>query len=302
MQSDFVNGRYEEGKAELAKLITAAHILKTHELSTGVALANSPHAEREHTLPGKFSEENALLNSREIFHEKLLEHDAKCEAYLRLSEHYNSLGLESDSKAYQVRAQMETATSQGFQAVMKSCDKKLKDLGIHQIAEKPQSLNHHLEMAQRYLEDHKNSHAISSVYIQQVADNRQVIQQFETDEGIRALSPEEMKQFAATLHQRDSYVALAEQESIKAAVSYKSFQDELDCAERFYEGLNREKQSAAIKHDSHEPPSPAKSGKNDTFSPERERIPIHPPINGHRFGLSKAEAFRQMVNEINREL
>lgn len=300
MQNNLVNRRYEEGKVELAKLMAAVYKLKNQELSTGPIPSNSPRAER--AIPGKFSEENALLNSRNIFHEKLMEHEAKRDAYLMLSNHYKSLGLEGDANAYEIRARMEATTSQGFQAVAKSCDKELEYLGIQQNAEKPRALNHHLEGAQRHLEEHKNSHAISSVYIQQVADNRTIIQQFETDKNTRQLSSDEMKQFSAALHQRDSYMTLAEQEAVKAAVSYKRFQVEMNSAERSYEGLGREKQSAAINHDSHEPPSPERSEKSNAFSPERERFPINPPTNRHRFGLSKAEVFRQMVNDINREL
>ncbi|HMY07884.1 MAG TPA: hypothetical protein PLT57_12470, partial [Accumulibacter sp.] len=87
--------------------------------------------------------------------------------------------------------------------------------------------------------------------------------------------------------------------SIKAAISYKKFQAEINSAERSYEGLSREKQSTAINHDSHESPSREKFEKDNAFLPERERFPITPPTNGHRFGPSKAEAFRQMVNDIN---
>ncbi len=299
MQNDFVNGRYEEGKAELVKLITAAHILKSQERNAMHVLEN-PQSER--AIPGKYSEENALLNSRNIFHEKLIEHEAKRDAYLMLSNNYKSLGLEGDANAYETRAQMEATTAQGFQAVKKSCDKELEELGIQQTAEKPRTLKNYLEAAQRHLEEHKNSHAISSVYIQQVADSRTVIQQFETDKNIRLLSPDEMKQFSAALHQRDSCMTLAEQESIKAAVSYKHFQAEMGSAERSFEGLGREKQSTAINHDSHESPSREKSEKDSAFLPERERFSINPSTNGHRFGPSKAEAFRQMVNDINREL
>lgn len=299
MQNDFRNGRYEEGKAELAKLITAAHIPKSHERNTAHIPENS-HAER--TIPGKFSEENALLNSCNIFHEKLMEHEAKREAYLMLSNNYKLLGLEGDANAYETRAQMEATTAQGFQAVIKSCDKELEELGIQQNAEKPRTLKNYLEAAQRHLEEHKNSHAISSVYIQQVSDSRTIIQQFETDKNIRLLSPDEMKQLSATLHQRDSYMTLAEQESIKAAVSYKKFQAEMNSAERSYEELSREKQSTAIKHDSHEAPSPEKAEKSNAFLPEQERFSINSPTNGHQFGPSKAEVFRQMVNDINREL
>ena len=299
MQNDFKNGRYEEGKAELAKLITAAHILKSQEWNAA-HVPESPHPER--AIPGKFSEENALFNSRNLFNDKLIEHEAKRDAYLMLSNNYKSLGLEGDANAYETRAQMEATTAQGFQTVKKSCDKELENLGVQQNAEKPRTLKNHLEAAQQHLEEHKNSHAISSVYIQQVADNRTIIQQFETDKNIRLLSPDEMKQFSAALHQRDSYMTLAEQESIKAAVSYKKFQAEMKSAERSYEGLSREKQSAGINHDSHESPSPEKSEKSNASLPERERFSINPPINGHPFGLSKAEAFRQMVNDINHEL
>jgi hypothetical protein len=300
MQNKFANKRYDEGAAALAKLIAAAHIINNQEPRIDPAHTNGFHAER--TTPGKFSEENALLNSRDIFREKLMEHEAKHEAYLMLSERCKSSGLESDSNAYNVRAQMETATSQGFQAVMKTCDKKLEDLGIHQNAEKPQKLNYYLEAAERHLEEHKNSYVISSVYIQQVADNGKIVQQFDADKNTRSLSPDEMKQFAAALHQRDSYMTLAEQEAFKSGVSYKRFQFEINSAERSYEGLSLEKQAAVINHDSHELPSPAESEKSNTFLPEREQIPINPPTNGHGFGFSKAEVFRQMVNDINREL
>ncbi len=299
MQNDFVNGRYEEGKAELAKLITAAHILKSQERNAAHIPEN---LQSERTIPGKFSEENSLLNSRNIFHEKLIEHEAKRDAYLMLSNDYKSLGLEGDAKAYETRAQMEAMTAQGFQVVKKSCDKELEKLGIQQNAEKPRTLKNYLEAAQRHLEEHKNSHAISSVYIQQVADSRTIIQHFETNKNIRLLSPDEMKQFSAALHQRDSCMTLAEQESIKAVISYRKFQVEMNSAERSYEGLSREKESAEIYHDSHESPSPEKSEKDNEFLPERERFSIDPPTNGNRFGLSKAEAFRQMVNDINREL
>jgi hypothetical protein len=298
MQNDFVNGRYEEGKAELVKLITAANILKSQERNA-VYVSENPQSER--TIPGKFSEENALLNSCNIFHEKLMEHEAKREAYLMLSNNYKSLGLEGDANAYETRAQMEATTAQGFQAVAKSCDKDLEQFGIQQNTEKPRSLNYHLETAQRHLEEHKNSHEISSVYIHQVADSRTIIQQFETEKTINFLSPYEMKQYSAALHQRDSYITLAEEAAIKAAVSYKKFQAEMNSAERSYEGLSRENPSVAMNHDSHESPSPDKSEKGNAFLPERERL-IDSPTNGHRFGLSKAEAFRQMVNDINREL
>jgi hypothetical protein len=299
MQNDYKNGRYEEGKAELARLITAAHILKSLERNAA-HLPESPHPER--TISEIFSDENALLNSRNLFFEKLIEHEAKHDAYLMLSNNYKSLGLDGDANAYETRAQMEATTAQGFQAVQKSCDKELEELGIQQKAEKPRTLKNYLEAAQRHLEEHKNSHAIGSVYIQQVADSLTIIQQFEIDKNIRLLSPDEMKQFSAALHQRDSYMTLAEQESIKAAVSYKKFQAEMNSAERSYEGLSREKQSAAISHSSHESPSPEKPDKDNAFLPERERFSTDPPTNGHRFGLSKAEAFRQMVNDINREL
>jgi hypothetical protein len=284
MKNDSVNGRYEECKAALAKLVTATHMLRIQERDTA-KVPESPHLGR--IIPGKFSEENALINSRNIFHEKLMEHEAKCDAYLMLSNQYKSLGLEGDANAYEICARMEATTARGFHAVAKSSDKDLEQFGIQQNTEKPRTLN---------------SHAIGSVYIQQVADNRTIIQHFETDKNIHLLSPNEMKQYSAALHQRDSYMTLAEQESVKAAVSYKKFQVEMNSAERSYEGLSREKQSATINHDLHESLSRERSEKRNAFLPERERFSINPLINGHRFGLSKAEVFRQMVNDINREL
>jgi hypothetical protein len=295
-----INKRYDDGKAELAKLIAAAHILKGQESIRDLDHVHATYVER--TIPGKFSEENSLINSRNIFHEKLIEHETKGEAYLMLSEQYKSLGLQIDAKAYDVRAEMETSTAQGFQAVIKTCDKKLEDFGIHQDTNQSQKLNHCLEAAERHLEDHKNSYAISSIYIQQVADNKKIVEQFEADKNTRLLTPDKMKQFAAALHQRDSYMTSAEQEALKAATAYKRFQYEMNSAERSYEELSLKEQSPGISHDSREFPTPTKSEKGNTFSPEHEKIPINLPTNGNRFGLSKTEVFRQMVNDINHEL
>lgn len=295
-----INKRYDDGKAELAKLIAAAHLLKSQELSRDLDHSNASHAEL--TVPGKFSEENALINSRDIFHEKLIEHETRREAYLMLSEQYQSLGLESDAKAYDIRAEMEMSTSQGFQAVTRTCDKKLDGFGIHRGAENPKKLNHSLEAAERHLEDHKNSYAISSIYIQQVADNKKILEQFEADKNTQLPTPDKIKQFAAVLHQRDSYMTSAEQEALKAATAYNRFHHEMESIEKSLESLSLEKQSDGIDHDSLESPSPVKAEKGNSFLPERESIPANSPTNGKRFGLSKTEVFRQMVNDINHEL
>lgn len=295
-----VNKRYDDGKAELAKLIAAAHILKSQEISRNLDHVHATYVEP--SIPGMFSEENALINSRNLFHEKRIEHETKQEAYLMLSEQYKSRGLESEAKAYGIRAEMETSTAKGFQAVIKTCDNKLEDFGIRQDTEKPRKLNHSLEAAERHLEEYKNSHAISSIYIQQVADNTINVQQFEAAKNTRLLAPDEMKQFAAALYQRDSYMTSAEQEALKAATAYKRFQSELNFAERFNERLGLGKQSDGINHDSLESPSPAKIEKSNSLLPEREMAPINFQTNGNRFGLSKTEVFRQMVNDINREL
>jgi hypothetical protein len=295
-----INKRYDDGKAELARLIAAAHILKRQESSRDLDHVNDPHMER--TIPEKFSDENALINSRNIFHEKLIEHETRQEAYLMLSEQYKSRGLESEAKAYVIRAEMETSTAKGFQAVIKTCEKKLEDFGIRQDAEKPRKLNHSLEAAERHLEEYKNSYAINSIYIQQVADNTTNVQQFEGAKNTRLLTPDEMKQFAAALYQRDSYITSAEQEALKAATAYKRFQSELNFAERFNERLGLQKQSGGLNHDPLESPSPAKTEKSNSLLPEREMAPINFQTNGNRFGLSKTEVFRQMVNDINREL
>ncbi len=299
MQNDPVNSRYEEGKASLARLITAAHMLRSSEQEMAYVHKNGTHSDR--AIPEKFSEENTLLDSRDIFREKLMEHEARHDAYLMLSNQYKSLGLESDASAYETRAQLEAATAGGFRAVAKSCDKELESFGI-QNTEKPRSLNYRLEAAQRHLEEHKNSHAISSVYIRQVSDSQTIIQQFETEKTISFLSPYEMKQYSAALDQRDAYMTLAEEAAIKAAVSYRKFQVEVNSAEQSYESLGRQKPSATINHDLHESRSAGRPERTNTLSPERESFAINPLPNGHHFGLSKAEAFRQMVNDINREL
>ncbi len=289
MQKSLVNDRrHEEGKADLAKLITAAQIQNSQQPGRDNTLTNDLLPDG--VTPGEYPEQKMLSKSRYIFQAEFYDHDAKCEAFLILSEQYKALGMEDEANVYNARAKMENATSQGFQAAIDACGKRLEELGYQQKSNDP-DFSDSLKSAKGHIEEHKNAYVIASVYTQQVADSEKAIQELEANKSIRPLTPEETNNLDALIQHQKECKRLAEREAHLSADKYKSFQLNLSSANKALEILRLDK---------HEIPSIAKSPNPPSIAlNEQERVKT-PTFDGAR--QPGSNSFSQIAREFDREM
>jgi hypothetical protein len=219
--------RYTDG---LVKLRTLG------ALHDGLDAEPQIHAVPVHSdQPGQKKSESVLIEKcRNRAFAEYGDHQVKAEAFLMLSERYKALGLDAQANAYNDQARLESATTRGFQSVVKAYDKKLEDLGFHEVANKAGSL----DTARQHLERYDCDRRAFEEHMLRVEKAEETLQALEPKLVDRTATPDERKQFREALYQRNRFERMVENDALNAAQSYKSFGSEIQLVEQSYDALS----------------------------------------------------------------
>ena len=142
----------------------------------------------------------------------------KAEAFQILAGRYRAIGLDVQADIYDERAQMERATTRGFQSVIDAYDKKLEESGLPGVGtEGPARLDTvqtDLEAAERHLEDYNRSYSKCWEHTLQVLEYQESFQKLELRLRAGSLSTDEKEQFREAANQREKFMRLAEKEAL----------------------------------------------------------------------------------------
>jgi hypothetical protein len=223
--------RYTDGLVRLRTLEALHSDLDAEPQSRAVPVRSDP--------PGRNQSETVLIEKgRNRAFAEYGDHQAKAEAFLMLAERYKALGLDAQANAYNDQARLESATTRGFQAVVKAYDKKLEDLGFHGAANKAGSLDTARQHLERYYGDYK---ALEEHTLEVLAAEK-TLQVLEPKLVDRTATSAERKQFREALEQRNRFERMAEKEALNAALSYKNFGSEIQSVEKRYDELSHSNQ------------------------------------------------------------
>jgi hypothetical protein len=195
-----------------------------------------PQASLTLALQSTQSEKVILLEKSR--NKALIEHDShelKAEAFQILSARYRASGLEIQADAYTDHAQMESATTRGFQAVIDAYNQKLEGCGIKKAGGEERPISNNLEAIEQNLERYNTSYSKCWEHTLQVLESDGMLQKLQSVLVDRSLTVAEKEQFKEAANQRDKFIRLAEKEALSAAESYKSFQSEIQSAEKAFD-------------------------------------------------------------------
>jgi hypothetical protein len=165
------------------------------------------------------------------------DHQVKAHAFHMLSDRYRELGLDDVADGYRERADMEHATTRGFESVVKAYEKKLEDAQFREfIREEPAG---DLERAGQYLESYNGDHKAFEDHTLQVLKAEQSIKELQVQLSNSPSTSIARKQVQEIEDRQDRLMRMAENEALSASVSYKSFQSEIKAAEKTYDALSR---------------------------------------------------------------
>jgi hypothetical protein len=231
--------RYFEGLSKLSNLKA--------NLSSLRSLNNvQPQELHQTALPESLKPDQTILLEKSR-NRALIEHDShelRAEAFQILADRYRAAGLDLQADLYDERAQMERATTRGFQSVIDAYDKKLEESGSPTVVTKepirPEMVQTELEAAERHLENYNSSYGKCWEHTLQVLEYQGSLQKLEL--GLRggSLSTAETEQFKEAADLRNKLMRLAEKEAIGAAESYKAFRQKTQLADKAYDALNRQ--------------------------------------------------------------
>ncbi len=233
--------RYFEGQITLCNL-RAAHQILLAQSSQGtrspIPKDKSSSAARTPVIRAKsFLEISLAEKGRNKALAEGSAHRIKAAAFAMLADRWREMGMESRARTYEARASLESASARGFDSVIKAYDKKLEALDVHDVASKgtPDAQNglDYLERAERNLEEYNRAHAEAMGHIRKA---RQVESEIHELEANQTKSPEHAR-LEEAIYQRDMVTALAEEEALRAARCYGSFEGEIESARKVYEVL-----------------------------------------------------------------
>ena len=155
--------------------------------------------------------------------DEFIDHQIKAEGFLMLAGRYKLLGLEIHADSYNEQARMETATTRGFQAVIKAYDRKLEDLGIRRITrEESVSTNQNRRNLQYADLEAGSQNSDPSKFYRHTEEVRKVeetLQKLEVKLAAGGLTPLEKKQFGEAVDRRERGMWRAEKEAFSIAAS-----------------------------------------------------------------------------------
>ncbi len=249
---DEYESRYFEGKVTLSRLRVIHYNLIARSCQRSGHERTDPStnsdrddrtqtANREPAIRAKDSLEITLARKeRDTAIGECDSHRAKARAFTMLGIRCRELGMESNARSYEARADLERAATHEFERVIKTSERRLEDLGVHPVArEKPSDLKNcfdGLEQADRNLDAYYHSRMRALIEVRQVQNLEVTIRDLEAAHGSQATKP---KEFEDTIYQRDMAAAHAEREVLASVEAYKRYQDELQSVYTDYNSLNR---------------------------------------------------------------
>jgi hypothetical protein len=185
------------------------------------------------------------------------EHQKRSEVFHLLSDRYRTLGLNDLSDTYGDQARLESATTRGFQSVLKAYEKKLQDGQFREVRNEKSKGD--LKHAEQYLESYNSDRYVLEEQTLRVLKAEETIKKLQSELANRLPTHAEREQLNEAIHQRERSSRMAEYEASNTVLAYKGFQREIQAAEKNYDALTRSNQ-----------PELEKTGTDDrTSSPNR---------------------------------
>jgi hypothetical protein len=169
------------------------------------------------------------------------DHQVKAHAFQMLSDRYRELGLGDVADGYKERADMEKATTRGFQSVVKAYEKKLEDAQFPGLIRKEPAGD--LNLAGQYLESYDGDRKAFEDHTLEVLKAEQAIKELQTRSADGPSPAAERKEVLKIEERQDRLLRMAENEALSASLSYKSFQSEIQAAEKTRDALIRSNQA-----------------------------------------------------------
>jgi hypothetical protein len=244
VQGEETDPRFTEGLAKLGELRALHRDLSARQSESHVIANKEKASDRSPAIPNDASLETELLRKgRARALEEFYDHEIKAHAFSILAGRYKTLGMETQADAYSERAQLESATTKGFHAVIEAYDNKLNAAGIAPSSIKEsKNLNlawRSLDSAENFLEGVKADYALCCEHTDKALKAVETIKKLEADMASRSLAPDERKLMGEASMQRDTFLRMAERKALDAATSYRYFQAQLQSAEKICESCNR---------------------------------------------------------------
>jgi hypothetical protein len=148
------------------------------------------------------------------------DHQVKAIGYRMLADRYRELGLNNVADGYRERADMENATTRGFQSVVKAYEKKLEDAQFRGFIRKEPAGD--LNLAGQYLESYHSDRKAFEDHTLEVLKAEQAIKELQVQSANAPSSSAERKQVLEIEDRQDRLLRMAENEALSASLSYKS--------------------------------------------------------------------------------
>ena len=234
---------YSEG---LVKLRTLKAVFNNLE-NAPFPVREVPHVQKE------TSRETSLLEKcRDRALAEYQEHEKRAEAFHILSDRYRAIGMDDLANTYKDQARLESATTRGFQSVLKAYEKKLPDTPVREQSRGD------LKHAEQYLESYKHDGSALDEQTLQVSKAEGSVQKLQADLANHLPTHAENEQLKEAIHQRERAIRMAELEASNTALAYRGFQREIQAAEKYCDTLGQSNQKEFEKtgmEDRHSTPS-----------------------------------------------
>jgi hypothetical protein len=217
-------------------------------------LENAPLAVQEVSpAPKEASRETSLIEKcRDRALAEYQEHQKRAEAFHILSDRYRAIGMNDLADTYKDQARLESATTRGFQSVLKAYEKKLPDTPVQEKSKGD------LDRAGQYLESYRHDRSALEEQTLQVLNAEERVQKLRADLTDHLPTHAENEQLKEAIHQRERAIRLAELEASNTALAYRGFQREIQAAELHCDTLSQSNHTELEKtgtEDRHSTPS-----------------------------------------------
>ncbi len=168
------------------------------------------------------------------------EHQKRAEVFHILSDRYRTLGLNDLADTYGDQARLESATTRGFQSVLKAYEKKLRDAPSREVSHEESKGD--LKHAEQYLESYNNDRNALEEQTLRVLKLEEAIKKLQSELANHLPTHAEREQLNEVINQRERSIRMAEYEASNTVLAYRGFQRETQAAERNYDALTTSNQ------------------------------------------------------------